>query len=431
MAKKSGEYKSALRFILSREFFGMKLGLENVSLFLEKMGNPHNRFPSVHIAGTNGKGSTAAYLEAIFRQAGYRTGIFTSPHLVDFRERIRVNGVLIEKRFITGFIRKNKANIIRQKITFFEVCTALAFDYFARRKVEIAIIETGLGGRLDATNVLRPLVSVISDISFDHMHILGHTLRKIAFEKAGIIKPKTPVIFGILPGEASREITTVARKRQAPLLRLYRKNFSPNIGRNFEFSYYDESKVIRKLTPSLPGEHQIKNAALSVKVALFLRTMRHKISERAIKQGLAATYWPGRFQILKKPGKPTVVLDVGHNPAGVKAMVDCFKRVFPGKKTDIVLGLVSNKDLRRSVSSLPQIARRIFIVRLNTYRSAEPEDIARHLRGKGVLVSPGVSLTTVTRRLIKEAGTDDIIVVCGSHYGVGEFLEHRKEVYGS
>lgn len=431
MAKESGGYKSALRFILSREFFGMKLGLENISQFLEKLGNPQNQFRSVHIAGTNGKGSTAAYLEAIFRQAGYRTGIFTSPHLVDFRERIRVNGALIERRFITEFIRQNKAEIKGQKITFFEVCTGLAFAYFARRNVDIAIIETGLGGRLDATNVLRPLVSVITDISFDHMHILGHTLRKIAFEKAGIIKQMRPVITGILPGEASKEIAAVARKRQAPLLPLQKKNFHGAIGKKIEFSYRAGSMVISRLRPSLPGEHQIKNAALAVKVALFLRGAGYKVSDRAIREGLALTQWPGRFQMLKDKGKPTVILDVGHNPAGVQAMVTCFKDVFPRKKADIVLGLVSNKDLKRSVTSLPQIARRIFIVRLNTYRSAEPEEIARHLKGKAVPVVTGGTVTNTARRLIKEAGTDDIIVVCGSHYGVGEFLEHRKEIYGS
>jgi dihydrofolate synthase/folylpolyglutamate synthase len=184
------------------------------------------------------------------------------------------------------------------------------------------------------------------------------------------------------------------------------------------------------LKSSLPGEHQIKNAALAVKTALLLRELGYRISRTDIRRGLQNTEWDGRFQIIKRKGCPSMILDVAHNPAGVKAMVDCFRKVFRGKKAGIILGLVSNKDLKRSVALIPKIADKIVVVRLNTYRSAEPEDIARHLRGKGVKVSIAGSLRKASRRMIESSTPDDIIIICGSHYGVGEFLAHRKEIYG-
>lgn len=428
MRNSDSRYKSALKYILSRELFGMKLGLENISRFLDYLGNPEKKFPSVHIAGTNGKGSTAAYLDSILRQAGYKTGIFTSPHLVDFRERIKVSGGQIGKQYITNFIEKHKKTISGYKITFFEVCTALAFEYFADKKVDIAIIETGLGGRLDATNTMIPLLSIITDISYDHTHILGNTLRKIAFEKAGIIKKDVPILTGILLPPAMHEIDRVCRQRKSPLYRLLAKDFS-ELNKSFNFHFHHGNLDLRKLESSLPGKHQILNAVLSIRVLQLLKASGFAVSSCHIRAGLKKTVWPGRFQTLKQKGKPTVILDVGHNPAGFKAMINCFKTLYPNRKADIVVGMVSFKDLKKSLAYLPHIARKVTVAPLKTHRSAKPIDMARILRSKKVPVTISSSITSAARKMINSAKTDDIIIVCGSHYGVGEFIAHQEEIY--
>ncbi len=430
MRNSDSRYKSALRYILSREIFGVKLGLENISRFLDYLGNPEKKFPSVHIAGTNGKGSTAAYLDSILRQAGYKTGIFTSPHLVDFTERIRVNASQVSEQYVTNFIEEHKKTISRYKITFFELCTALAFSYFADKKVDIAIIETGLGGRLDATNTLTPLLSIITDISYDHTHILGKTLRKIAFEKAGIIKKGVPILTGILPPSAAHEIDRIRRQKKSPLHRLMAKNFS-EADKPFIFHFHHGNQDLRKLESSLPGKHQILNASLSIRALQILRASGFAVSLSHIREGLKKTVWPGRFQTLKQKGKPTVILDVGHNPAGFKAMMNCFKTLYPGRKADIIIGMVNFKDLKKSLACIPPIARKVAVTRLKTHRSAKPTDMARILRSKKAPVAISSSITSAAQKMINSAETDDIIIVCGSHYGVGEFIANQKKIYAA
>ncbi len=426
MPNSIGNYRAALDFILAREHFGIKLGLDNISRFLDAIGRPHDRFPAIHLAGTNGKGSTAAYIDSIMRQAGYKVGIFTSPHLVDFRERIRVNGKRISAQYITDFIRKYRGIIVRHKITFFEVCTALAFCHFADRKVDLAVVEFGLGGRLDATNTLVPLLSIITDISFDHTNILGETIKKITYEKAGIIKKGIPVLTGILPLGARNEVARVCCKRKSPLLRLMPKNFIMN-GRPFGFEYEGNLLSVRNLQSSLPGDHQVKNAALAVRSTECLMESGFKITRLDIINGLKKTDWPGRFEILKFRGKPTVILDVGHNPAGVKATVTCFRKMFPGRKADLVIGFVRFKSLAEIVGTLQRIARRVEIARLDTYRTTEPSEIARHF-SRGIPVVTSNSLVESARRLIHSARNDDIVIICGSHYAVGEFLAGKKKI---
>ena len=428
MAKKTGGYESALRFILSREMFGMKLGLENISGLLDKMDNPQNKFRSIHIAGTNGKGSTAAYIDSILRQAGYKTALFTSPHLVDFRERIKVNGALINEGYITRFIEENRTLIARKKITFFEVCTALGFSYFADRKVDIAVIETGLGGRLDATNTLRPLLSIITDISYDHTDILGNTLPKIAFEKAGIIKELVPVLIGILPSSARKVIEKTARQRSASLATVSARDFSRS-GGNFLFDYHRDGLTLKDLRSSLPGNHQMTNAAVAIQAAVMLGGSGFRVSRVDIRRGLENTYWPGRFQIVRRRGKPVVILDVGHNPAGAGAMAACFREMFPRRKADMVIGLVNTKDLRGTIKPLIPIVRRVAVARLDTPRTASPKEIASLFDRKVSWVRTFASLTTAAKMMINSAAPDDIVIVCGSHYGVGEFMAGMDRIY--
>jgi dihydrofolate synthase/folylpolyglutamate synthase len=429
MRKTTDGYKSALRFILSRELFGMKLGLENISNLLNSLGHPEKKLAAIHIAGTNGKGSTAAYIDSILRKAGYKTGIFTSPHLVDFRERVRVNGDQINERYITSFIAKHRKEISKNKITFFELCTALAFNYFADRRVDIAIIETGLGGRLDATNTITPLVSIITDISYDHTHILGRTLKKIAYEKAGIIKRNVPALIGLMPPSAKKEIRQIAKLRKSKIHCLSEKNFRQN-KQPFLFDYRHGLMKFSNLESSLPGVHQIRNSALSIRAMEILGEKGYKISNQAIRDGLKNAHWPGRFQILYKPDQPTVILDVGHNPGGFKAMTDCFKALYPKRKAKILIGMVSLKDLEKSLISVPSIAKQAIVAPLKTHRTANPLRIAKILKNRKIDVSLSKSIKSAARRMIDLSSPDDIIIICGSHYGVGEFIANQEKIYG-
>jgi dihydrofolate synthase/folylpolyglutamate synthase len=419
-------YSAALKFVLDREHFGMKLGLENISRFLDRIGSPHNRYPSVHIAGTNGKGSTASYIESILRHAGYKTGIFTSPHLIDFRERIKVDGRPISKKYVTDFVREYRGLIIRNKITFFEVCTALAFCYFADCRVDIAVVEVGLGGRLDATNTLRPILSIITDISYDHTQILGETLEKIAFEKAGIIKAGVPVLVGIMKPEPKSTIADIALERKAPTIFINGNHFRRR-EKLFFFDYRNNGFRLDALRSALPGRHQVLNAALSVRAMEILGELGFKAGRRNIRKGLRKVDWPGRFQIIRLPNGSIVILDVAHNPAGFKATVECFKELFPGRKADILIGFVKTKDFSKSISYLKSVARSVEICRLNTYRSANPEEIAAAF---GRSLRPIVSESTAasSRKVMKWAAPGDIILVCGSHFMVGDFLiELRRQ----
>jgi len=430
MSNNSGAYQAAIKFILDREHFGIKLGIKNIRNFLSDVGDPHRHFRSVHIAGTNGKGSTAAYIDSIVRQAGYKVGIFTSPHLVDFRERIRVNGQQISKKYIADFITKHREVIDKNKITFFEVCTALAFCYFDYKKVDLAVIETGLGGRLDATNTLLPELAIITDISYDHTNILGNTLKKIAFEKAGIIKKNRPVLVGTMKPEPRNEIFRIGKKRYAPITYQKPNVISPN-GLPFHFDYDNGEFRLNNLVSSLPGKHQMTNAALAVSAIDILRKNGYNISQKNIRDGIRTTVWAGRFETYNS-GKagPKVILDVGHNPAGVKAMTDCFRTVFPGRKADIIFGSVRNKSLEQTVKSIIKIAKSVELPKLITDRGVEPEDIVSIFRENRFEATCSESVLASARKIIKKAGPDDIILICGSHFIVGEFLENRKKIYG-
>jgi len=426
MEKKSGGYAKALDFIMRRELFGIKLGLDNISKFLNRIDNPQNSFKSVHVAGTNGKGSTCAALESILRSAGYKTGIFTSPHLSDYRERVRVGGKQISKQFITKFVNDYKGLIVRNKITFFETCTALAFSYFAYKKVDVAIVEVGLGGRLDATNALNPILSIITDISFDHTNVLGNSLTKIAYEKAGIIKKDTPVLIGIIKPEPLKEIKRISNKRRAPLYSLEKKDFTKN-GTAIDFDYYREDSNYKNLKVSLPGYHQMKNSALAIRATEILLDNGFEVSESAIRNGISNIYWPGRFEIIKRPHKPTIILDVCHNPAGIKAFVKCFNELYPGMKANMVVGFVKNKDLSQSIKHLKTIARNVEVVKLNTHRTAPPEEIVSYF-GNRKKIDISDSAVTSAKKMVELSEPDDIIIICGSHYAVGEVIPVMNKI---
>ena len=399
----------------------MKLGLENVSSFLDQLGRPQSRFLTVHLAGTNGKGSCAAMLAAVMQQAGYKTGLYTSPHLISLRERIRVNGKPIPRRSVVRFVDRHRPELVRRKLSFFEVLTAMAFEHFARTRVEVAVIETGLGGRLDATNVMEPRLTITTDISLDHVEILGPTLDKIAFEKAGIIKPGVPHVIGRLPAEAEVVIRQVCRERRAPLHRSNR----PGCVIDAEHGWLDfrsDGLTISHLRPALEGYHQLLNASVVLSAASILREQGMCVSAAAVRQGMERTRWAGRFQILCRRRRPTVVLDVGHNEMGVRAFAAAFERHFPGRRAVVIAGFVKRKNHQQMFDALAAIADEYYLVPLATHRSTAPEELLERVDFRSVPCRCFKSLRAGLRQANQVAGADDIIVVVGSHYLVGEYL---------
>ncbi|HOP07537.1 MAG TPA: folylpolyglutamate synthase/dihydrofolate synthase family protein [candidate division Zixibacteria bacterium] len=412
-------YVSAERFILSREFFGMKLGLENIGQFLRDIGTPQDRFKSIHIGGTNGKGSTATMLASVFEAAGYKTGLFTSPHLVTLRERIRVNGEMISKRSVTAFIERHRRELTRRKISYFELVTAMAFDYFARQNVEIAVIEVGLGGRLDATNVLNPLLTITTDVDFDHTEILGNTITKIAWEKAGIVKPGVPHLTGLLRPEAKRTIHAVCKERKAPYFALSRRDYRP---RDDRFDFEALGLKLKGIHPGLIGPHQIQNGALVVKALAILRRNGIKIPVHAVKDGFNRAFMGGRFQLLNYRRWPLHILDVGHNAGGIAALVRAFRNRFGARKAHVLTGFVRLKAHQQMIDSLKEIALSFSLVPLQTSRSIDMRELIKTIDFGPIPYKRYGSLWTAHRHLLKSCDPDDIILVVGSHYLVGEFL---------
>ncbi len=394
----------------------MKLGLDNVREFVGHIGNPQDSFPTIHVAGTNGKGSTVKMLGSILSQAGYKTGVFTSPHLVDFRERITIDGRKISREFVTKFIERHKPELVARKITYFEVMVSLALSYFDSRGVDIAVIETGLGGRLDATNVLAPIVCAITEISYDHTTILGDTLSKIAGEKGGIIKESTPVAFGVMPPSAERTLTAIAGRRSAPVLPLITARM---LARHASFL-------------GLAGEHQRENLRLALTVVSYLKRHGFRINTPAIQQGLQHVRWPGRFQRLKAPNGARIILDVAHNETGIDAFVRTFEERFPGRRAKVVAGFVKKKDHCHALQALCSIAESLALTAVKSRRSADPLEL------KGIVDSlpeceiPPVrafkSSSSAFRYAYRRAERSDIIVIIGSHYLIGEYLRFRNSM---
>ena len=360
-------------------------------------------------------------LDAILRAQGYKTGLYTSPHLVSFRERIKVNGRPIPKRSVLAFIDRYRKVLSRRKLSFFEVLTAMAFEHFYRTKVDVAVIETGLGGRLDASNVLSPILTVTTDISRDHVEILGSSLAKIAFEKAGIIKPSVPHLIGLLPEPAEKVISRRCEKLKAPLHRLHSSQFAPYLPElALDFKYNGFS--VKRLSPALLGTHQIKNAALVLRAVPILRQEGLSVSKRAVLQGIKNTRWPGRFQVVDHAKKPTHIFDVGHNAAGVEAFVGTFKLRYPGRKAHIITGFVQRKEHLKMFASLTAIAESFALVPLATHRTVDIDELIPQVDWRGIPYRKFGSLATAYNTLLKKCTKNDILIIMGSHYLVGEFF---------
>ncbi len=406
---------------------GIKFGLKNVRAVLAALGHPELRYPSVLVAGTNGKGSVCAMLAEILSLHGHSVGLFTSPHLVRVEERIRVGKEMIApgdfcsclslvKRTIDRLIRQGS---LRFPLTYFETLTACAFLYFARRKVDIAILEVGMGGRLDATNVVVPLVSVITSISYDHVEFLGRTLSRIATEKAGIIKRRVPVISGVSEGPAARVIKRKAKEMDAPCFDLFEEKSAlrwSRKGRRFSFSFRWGDRTFR-YSPSLPGAHQGRNGALAVAAALEIGRRWKPLNEETILRGIRQVRWEGRLEIVGR--RPLVVLDGAHNEEGAKAAAAYAREVMP-KPLSLVFGTMKDKDIRRVARPLFPLARTIVLTTIPYHRAASPELIfaAYPEHGRSVFLEPDPGrAVVVARRMTPSRGS---ILITGSLFLVGE-----------
>lgn len=402
-------YPDAIRFLYDLQLHGTKLGLENTRRLAELAGNPHHRLRFIHVAGTNGKGSTCAMLESIYRAAGYRVGLFTSPHLVSFRERIQVNRQLLEEADAVRLVEAVRADLAHfppeHAPTFFEVVTVMALRHFAEQGCELVVWETGMGGRLDATNIVTPLASVITNIAFDHQQWLGDTLAKIAAEKAGIIKPRVPVFTAVEAPEARHVIHAAAALLEAPLV---------------EVTAADTRRPpLDTLELPLPGEHQRLNAALALAVVRGLAEAL-PVDEAAVRAGLQTVSWPGRFQVIPRAGGCLDVLDGAHNVAGAQALAAALTQKFPGRSPTLILGVMRDKDWAAICRVLAPLAAHIFLVPVASPRSAAPEDLVAACAA----AHPGVRLT-VCHSLVEAlrlTGAEPLRVITGSLYLVGEAL---------
>ncbi len=396
-----------------------KADLDNTIALCEALGNPERAFRSVHVAGTNGKGSTSHMIAAILQSAGYKTGLYTSPHLKEFTERIRINGADVEKEFVVEFIDKTRKTLDRLQPSFFEMTVGMAFDYFASRKVDIAVVEVGLGGRLDSTNVITPDVSVITNISWDHMMLLGDTLPKIAAEKAGIIKPGVPVVVSERQEAVEDVFIHRAAQLDSPLLfasdeiQLHENDGGYDVYRN-------GSLWLEGLIAWLKGDYQKENLAGVLVVVQVLRDAGYIIPDSAIKAGIAGvvslTGLKGRWQILRE--RPLTIADTAHNEAGIQRVVQQL-RALSHRRLHLVIGMVNDKDLSRVLSLLPKEGD-YFFCQANIPRALDAGELAERAKGMGL---KGVVEKDVNRAI--QLATDasqpgDVIFVGGSTFVVGE-----------
>jgi len=385
-------YETALEWLFATQQRGVKLGLENVRRLLAALGEPQKALKFIHVAGTNGKGSVCAMLDSLARSAGIRSGLFTSPHLVRFNERIQVQGAQIDDDSVVRGVQRIQEQIQEKNHpTFFEITTALAFDYFQCCNVDLVILETGLGGALDATNVVTPLVSVLTSIDLDHQKWLGNTIDKIASEKAGIIKQGVPVVSAPQSIQARNVIESVATERSAP--------------------FYYVNRPIDDLFVGLAGSHQRMNAAVACE-SMFRAGFRLTDQER--REGLANVSWPGRFQRIGA----RIVLDGAHNPAASERLVETWLECNGMEQPSVIFGALREKDLAKMLSALSKIAARFYIVTVQSLRAATTDEIQSMIPEE----VPSLTCASVGEALQLAERSGDMILITGSLFLIGEAI---------
>lgn len=424
-------YKEAVDFINSAAVFGAKLGLKNIGVLLNLLDNPQKDLKIIHVAGTNGKGSVCSYIAGILMTAGYRTGLFTSPYLEKFTERIQVDFKNIPDDKLTEYVMilKAKINIMIDEgynhPTFFELNTAIAFMYFKESGCDAVVLETGLGGRYDSTNIIRnPVVCVISTIGYDHMTILGNTLGKIAYEKAGIIKEKRPVVlYGDNTKEAMDVIKRVAKEIEAEIIIAdfgnIRYKTTKNHGYSFDFEQYKNLEI------KMMGKHQVKNACLALKTIEILNKNGFNISEKDIEKGLRSTVWPGRIEIVSK--NPMIICDATHNPQGAEVLKTTLDEQFPDKEIVYVMGVMKDKDYEKMAEIILKDAKGVVTVTPNWHRALSAHILLKTVKKYCENAYVGDTIEEAMRIALEMAGCDGIVCTLGSMYYIADVKRYVRE----
>lgn len=431
-------YQQTIDFLFTRLPMFSRIGtaaykkdLRNISILCEALGNPHKKFKSIHVAGTNGKGSVSHMLAAILQTAGYKTGLHTSPHLHDFRERIKVNGAVADEKFVIDFVDKIQPVIEEISPSFFEISVAMALDYFALQQVDVAVIEVGLGGRLDSTNIILPEVSVITNIGMDHMQLLGNTKKKIAFEKAGIIKPGVPVVIGEYNEQTASVFTSIATEKNAPIF-FADKNYSATDWRwekqQLVVEVAKEHQQDRHLYHlDLQGIYQLKNLLTVLQTTDVLHKkewrMEMPLIQKALSQVKKLTGLHGRWEVIHH--SPMIVLEVAHNEDGIKQVI---KQVELTSYTQlhIVLGMVKDKEIEDILSLLPSSAHYYF-TQADIPRALDAVSLQEKAGLKGLQGDTYKDVNTAINEAKNKASEDDLILICGSTFLVAEVSRLSRE----
>lgn len=420
-------YNEALQFIHESHKFGMRLGLDNIKKLLELLGNPQNNLKIIHVAGTNGKGSTCSFISSILKESGYKVGLYTSPFLETFTERIRVNGENIREEEVGKIV-----SLIKEKIeimvsegysypTEFEIVTAMAFYYYNQEKVDFVALEVGLGGRYDATNVIdKPVVSAITSISLDHTGILGDTLGKIAFEKGGIIKEDCPTIVYPQQEEASEVIKNICAEKKSKYIECDFKNIeikSSNINSQI-YSCNINGKELRDLEIKLIGDHQIKNSIVALNVIEYLNDIKiTNISEENIRKGLLETKWPGRIEKISE--NPMFIIDGAHNEEGAKSLANSIDKYFGNKNKILVIGMLEDKDIESVLDLLIPKFNNVITTTPDNPRAIDANKLKEKIERYNIEVTCKPNIKEAVDYALEISNKDDVIISAGSLYMIG------------
>jgi len=412
-------YQDAIEYLFGLQKYGIKFGLSKTTNLLKSFGNPQNGQSYVHVAGSNGKGSVAALLESVLINSGLKVGFYSSPHLVRFTERFRINGREIKRDVVVRIVEELRKVIDpKHPPTFFEVTTAMALIYFEREGTDISIMEVGMGGRLDATNIITPIVSVITNISLEHQFFLGRRLIDIAGEKAGIIKRNVALVTAATQPSVIKLFKAICEEKKAPFWR---------VGEDVRFrtkggtlNYYGLKHTFRDLELGLMGRFQARNAALSLAVTELLELKGYNISESHVREGLKGTTWPGRMHIVSR--EPLIVLDGAHNPSAIRELAASLERDFEYGRLILVLGVMEDKDIDDMIRRIVSMADYAIYTRPDYYRSADPADLRDAAMPLGKPCEIVRKIPQALKRAKEIAGRQDLILICGSLFTVGEAL---------
>lgn len=418
-------YIEALNYVENTGKFAINLGLQRIQRLCDLAGNPERDLRVIHVAGTNGKGSTTTFISSILISQGYKVGIYTSPYIERFTERIKINHTEIREDEVARLVTEISSDIDRveeeglERPTEFEIITACAFKYFKEQQVDFVVLEVGLGGRFDATNIVDPLLSVITTISYDHINILGDTLGKIAYEKAGIIKENKPVVIYPQEMEAMDVLLKVAASKNASIRLVgdmkYEVVQDSVDGIVFNALGNGEYKNIKL---NMTGSYQVMNALTALKAVEVLIEEGINIVDSAIYEGFSAAAWPGRFEIINR--EPYVVLDGGHNIQGIDVLTAALKKYFPGRKIRIVCGMLKDKDYGKMLDKLGEVCSDFIAVRANSDRALSAEELREAIIQKGKNAVAANSIHEGVDRVMEIVQGDEVLVFCGSLYMIGE-----------